>query len=365
MQLTMRGYTDRQPTALYGLDGEPTRVEDVLIADGPNGPFVPGDFFLVPGGGGDPFGFDQAPLFQIRAVRAMGLQPDYDAALDEFMPIDFQHHTRYTRSLKVLAWLGNDSLAKDGLRAAAECFRLSFHEFPNTSNGVAQGTGLLYKLRYVQGMPGNGLDFGRGEAWGLDCASSAYAMASPEWRELVRPWFLKIEALLAAGQSTCTGTIMAQRINHNYGGMYRQRQSMESAYVENAMLGMNETVLRGVNPQRSERLQQTMLRSIEGAVSPPLWMPQYAEPYFNVAVGPGDTTQALFCGNWPDHFGFDGVTYYSSLAYAYELTLDSLYINKAIQLAGGGSLLGALEAQGLDNLQNMAAMLALVQTAGF
>ena len=29
-----------------------------------------------------------------------------------------------------------------------------------------------------------------------------------------------------------------------------------------------------------------MLRSIEGAVSPPLWMPQYAEPYFNVAVGP-------------------------------------------------------------------------------
>ena len=294
----------------------------------------------------------------------MGLEPDYDDELDDFFPIDFQHHTRYTRSLKVLAWLGNDSLAKDGLRAAAECFRLSFHQYPNAIHGVSQGTGLRAKLRYVQSRPGNGLEFGRGEAWGVDCASSAYALASPAWRELVRPWFLVIEGLLAAGQSTCTGTIMAQRINHNYGGMYRQRQSMESAYIENAMRGVNETVLRGVEPLRSARLRRTLLLSIEGAVQPPLWMPQHSEPYFNVAVGPADTVLPLYCSNWPEQFGLDDVTYYSSLAYGYALTRDPLFIDKATQLAGGGSLLGALEAQGLDNLRNMAAMLALVQTPG-
>ena len=65
--------------------------------------------------------------------------------------------------------------------------------------------------------------------------------------------------------------------------------------------------------------------------------------------------------DWPGQFGFDSVTYYSSLAYGYQLSGNPEFLNKATQLAGGGSLLYALEAMGLDNLQNMAAMLALMQ----
>lgn len=365
-QILARVYIDRQPTPLYNADGNPNKVEDWVHENGTYGSWVPMYFFLRPYlPDSDVFGFGDAPTFQTQYVHNNGLTPGYDSELAGYMPVDFQHYIRYTRNLKCLAWLGNDSLAKEELRMAAELFRLSFHEHRNSNYNHVQGSGLLSKIQRVSQFPGQGLEFGRGESWGMDAALAAYATGNDIFRGRYYPWFKKIADVLRDGQAECTGCIMAAYKDSLLGGQYRVRQSYETAISDNAIRGLTKTVFEGKNPNRTQDLENALTKSVYASISPTFWDSGASAPYQYVAVGPADASQPLFCEDVPADGRstyVDRYQYWSSFAYAYELTGDEIFLTRAAQMQGGSDLLQEALDEGTGNLGNRAALLALLQT---
>lgn len=365
LELVHQMQTDRQPVALYNLNGEPTALEQWIIdVPGPDD-YVPMFFYLTLKAGNDPMGFNQAPTHQQEFVSANNLAAPWCDALRQYEPNDMQHWIRYTRAPKVLAWLGNDALAKDDLRMQAELMRLSYHHLHNSEYGHVHGTGMLEDQLYVASHPGMGIDVGRGEGWGFDVACAAYSLASPQWRATVKPWFDKVAELLATGQSTCSGIIQAFVYEKVLEGKYRARQSFEQAILENAIKGMLETVFRGADPLRADALRTCLALSCASMTIFPAWSTEHQAPYTQIAVGPVDEDLPLYCATVPaDGFSDDWVDDYqtwSSFAYGYELTHFPLFLVRADQMAGPGALLAELKAGGLDNLGNLAALLALAQ----
>lgn len=362
-QLTMRAYMDRQPTALYDLHGRPTTVDDVVF-DGPGGPYVTATFSLLPKSG-DPFGFDDAPTFQTEAVEAADLAPWWRADLAAYSPIDHQHYVRYTRNLKVLTWLGNDSLAKAELEAAAENFHFSFHQYPFDKWGYIEPNGLLWRMKLVEEDPHEGLPIGRGEAWGLDVAAAAYSTAGPEFRARTRPWLELVVRTIENGQSTCTGNLMALHVGKLLDGRFLVRRSNESAFLEHALLGINESVLRGADEERAAAVDQMVVKSVRSGLNPPYWSEEHEAAWMTVAVSPQDHSHPEYCDRVPPS-GFDGpmdIEYpWSPIAYAYQLSGDAFFLHRATQLAGGEDVWEALHEDGLKGIEGRAAILALVQT---
>jgi hypothetical protein len=364
VELCHRMNVERQPTVLFNKDGRPTRVDDWVV-QGPSFPYVDMFFFqvLMPNGG-DPFGFNQAPQFQVQWVRDHDLDAPYEAALLGFYPIDFQHYVRFTRSAKVLAWLGNDELAKDDLRMAAEIFRLSYHEYANNAYGTAIQSGLKAQMAAVQANPDVGMGFGRGEAWGVDCALAAYSLSDPAWRATWRPWFNKISDTLAKGQSACNGFIQSVVNDKWLNGQYKARQSIEQAITEHVLLGMVESVFRGVDSARKAQTEQVLRDSLEAMIGPMAWSTEYKAPWSHLAVAPLQNGLQPYCGSVPPGGagnGPDAFQTWSSFAYGFELTGKQEFLQKALEMAGGSNLLIALKAQGFGNLENQAALIAVCQ----
>ncbi len=361
-QLITRAYSDRQPTALYDLQGRPTQVPDLLI-HGPNGPYAVSGFYIRPQAG---FGFEDVPDFQDRAAKALGLRERSHEALEQFQPIDLQHYIRYTRNLKVLTWLGNDSLARHLLIASAEVFHLSFHRFPVGAWGYAPGSGLLAKMNHVKDYPGQGVALGRGEAWGIDCASAAYSVAGEAWRQAKLPWFERIAQLVEDGQSTCTGNIQAEYFSKLFGGRYLVRRANESAFLEHALVGMNESVFRGADPERATTLDDIVVASVRAGLQAPFWNAQDKGIWWSVGVAPTDSSLGIgeFCEDVP-HNAYD--TYvdredtWSPLAYAYVHSGDPLFLQRAEEMLGG-PLWTSLVAGGETWLESRSALLALAQS---
>jgi len=362
--LTARCYIDRQPTALYSRTGRPTRYEDLLVTEGFGAPYVDCNVYVTPLPQPDPFGFTTAPTFQVDAALAQGRAPNYRDELDSWMPIDIQHYIRHTRNLKILAWLGNDSLARDQLEAAGEVFRLGFHAYRNSAYGYTQNTGLRAKMDYVAEYPGIGVDFQRGEGWGTDAAVAAYLLGNDELRQRYRPWFAQITDTVVAGQSTCTGNLMATPIGKLFEGQYRVRFTAHASYADNALRGIQRSVFAGADNQRAEQLGQLLVRHAYGQMSPPFWNEEFSRPWFYMGVGEVDGGQGEFCTDVPGEAFGDytcNIWFYSSLAYAYEETGDEMFLYRAAEMLGGGDLLSLLEAQGTYNLQTTAALIALLQ----
>jgi hypothetical protein len=364
-QLTLRAYCDRQPTALFGSDGTPTRVEDIMVLEGYGAPYADGSFNLTPGSASDPYGFDDAPMFQIEAAEAQGKVPGYRDELDSWMPIDIQHYIRFTRNLKLLAWMANDSLAKDQLVAAAEIFRLGFHEHTNTSYGYIQYTGLRARMDHVLEFPGQGVDMSRAEGWGLDTAVAAYLVADEATRDRLYPWFETIAQLAEDGASTCTGNLMASNIgNKQFDGKYVIRYLGHSSYADNGLRGIQRSVLDSRDPARAERLGEVLVGNARALCTPPFWDEESGRPWNFLGVGPVDPAEGEFCFDLPaDAFGpyTTNSRYFASLAYAYEETGDDLFLFRAAQMLGGGVLESRLEELGTSNLVTFSALLATVQ----
>jgi len=366
-RLLHRMQMDRMPLALYSIDGEPSCVEDWLQTGAQGVSYVPFEHFILPVlKPDDPFGFDEAPQFQIDHVVASGLRPDYYGTHTRYEAYDFQHFVRFTRGAKALAWLANDSLAQDDLRLAAEMFNLSFHEHANGYYGGIQGSGLRQKMEFVSQIPGKGLPFGRGEAWGLDCAMAAFAFSSPEWRDRKRPWFDLSLQVMSDGQSQCSGFIQSQVVPKFLGGKYHARQGIEQSITENMLRGMLKTVYEGQDPARTALCSDVLRASLYAFISDMAWFPGEHAPWSQTAVGPLDTWAPVYC-HW-SQIPLDGhSTYYetfqnwSSFAYAYELTNDTEFLLKATEEIGGGDLLTELQAQGLHNVENRASLIALMQ----
>ncbi len=365
-ELAMRNrmLTDRHPVALYDQDGEPSQYESWVLQSA-IGPWLPVWCFLTPIlFAADPFGFTTAPTFQVDAVHAQHRQPPYEELLSTFHPIDFEHFVRYTSPAKSLVWLGNDSIAKDALFLNACLFRMSYNDLPNSTYGNYISTGLANDQMYVAGRPGFGLTFGRLESWGTDCVAAAYASADLKWRRHVEPWFAQIVDLLDIGQSQCSGIIQSTMYEQFFNGTYRARQSIEQAITENMLISVRETVMNGLDPWRTMKCNSILRKSCYAMVTAPCWSTQFHSPWQKLAVGDGNFTHPPFCGNTPiDGFADGGDAYqcWSSFAYAYEITGNQFYLDRAQEMEGGGALLVALQAAGLSNLENRAALLALVQ----
>ncbi|MEE8468370.1 MAG: hypothetical protein V3T22_07945 [Planctomycetota bacterium] len=362
-QLRARTYADRQPTALYSLRGEPTTYEDLLVLEGQGAPYVNGTFYIVPSASSDPFGFEEAPTFQLEAVEVLGLEPPYQAALEHWMPIDIQHYVRHSRNWKILAWLGNDMLARDQLTAAAEIFRLGYHAYANSAYGYVQGGGLRSTIEHVAEFPGQGLDFQRGEGWGIDTAVAAYALGAQELRARFYGWFESIAQVVVEGQSDCTGNLMATKVGKMLDGEVYVRLVGHSSYADNALAGMRESVFRGQDDGRAQKLAEALVGNARAQCSPGFWSAEHGAPWTWVGVGAVDEV-----GDWCDDIPewaraetTNGVGYASSFATAFELSGDVEFLFRAAQMLGGGDLLGLLEARGLDRIETTAALLALAQ----
>ncbi|MFT4538567.1 MAG: hypothetical protein ACI835_001003 [Planctomycetota bacterium] len=362
-QLTARMYIDREPICLYNANGLPTRVEDWL-RNGNHGLYFPGYFNLRPLlPHNDPFGFGGAPDFQNDAVAAQDRQPDYEADLLRYKAIDVQHWTRYTRHMKVLAWLGNDSLAKSEIAMAAEIFRLTAHEYFNSGTGLAQDWGLRKAIDGVAEKPGQGFGFGRASGWGLDITTTAYAMGPDAYRERFYDWFSMWAQLVEDGQSTCGGYLQAQP-HHSNDGQYRIRQSYEAGITENALKGVAETIFRGRDNEIAEAIDQVMVNSAYGSISDYFWDNEHGGPHGTVAVGPNDSDEAPYCDHatavWASP-QLDTKYYWNSLAYAYEMTGDEEFLTKAAQMANVGNLFNYFHNNITGDVGNRGIMAAMLQ----
>jgi hypothetical protein len=260
-------------------------------------------------------------------------------------------------------WLGNDALAKDDLRAQAEGFRFAFHMYPQDQWGAIQSTGMLNSRNYIDAHPGWGFAYGRGEAWGLDVMCAAYSTQPPAWRAQTAGWFPLVADLIQDGQSDCTGIIQSTPMEI-FGGQYRNRQSIEAAITENALMSMRRSVFEGVDAPRMQQVTNILIRSFYAMVSPLVWSDSDHGPWAMIAVGDADENQPPYCNYWPPdgNYGFaDHYQTWSSFAYAYQLTGDPLFIARATEMAGQ-PLPHSFQVNPLQNIPNTAALWALVQS---
>lgn len=364
-----RMHSDRQPNVLYDLDGEPTSVERWLRENGDQD-YVPFSHYIVPFLGGsypDPFGFAAAPRFQINYVSANNLKPGYEDAHLGFDPHDYQHLIRYTRSAKVLAWLGNDAIAKDDLRLQAEMFHLSYHPYFNNQSGGAIGSGLRATKNLVAANPGKGGPFGRGEAWGIDCALAAYNLGTPQWRASKRPWFAEVIEVLADMQGVCNGFLQGQVSPKAVGGLYRARQQIEQSITEHMLQGLRASVFRGVDPGHADMTRDVLVESVYAFLSDMAWAPGIG-PWRYAAVGPKMVSLPVWCrrsdmpGDAVTAGDYETFQDWSSFAYGFELTGDPIFLERAlVQFPFATNLLARMRNEGTENIENRAPLLALLQ----
>ena len=271
---------------------------------------------------------------------------------------------RFLRPFKLLAWLGNDSLARSELEMAAELYRLTYHEYPASGNGsMTASWGLARAIEHTTDHPGEGFGFGRACGWGLDVAASAYAMGDDSLRQRFHPWFGLVVDTVEAGQSGCGGYLQATP-HHSNGSIYRIRQNYESAITDNALRAIANTVFREFEDDKAERLDDVMVTRAYGTISSAFWSQENGAPHGTVAVGPYDLTQPPYCGAATDHWASpqtDTKYPWNSLAYAYELTGDQVFLDRAADVANTTSLANFFDQNQLSDLDNRYAMLTLVQ----
>ncbi|MBI1381403.1 MAG: hypothetical protein GC161_09985 [Planctomycetaceae bacterium] len=355
--------SDRQCNALYSVTGRPTRLEDWLQPGSP--PFLPFGFYMKPQGPADPFGFKSAPTFQSDAVAQAGRNPDYEAELLVHQPYDLQHLIRYTRLPKLLLWMANDTLAKDDLLMQAELVRMSYHRFPNGNNGYKDSTGMLTDIQHVLDWPGRGMEFGRGESWGVDAVVSAYASGTPAWRADTYGWFFDLAAMLATGVAPCSGQLQALVSNKMLEGKYRAAQSYELSIVHNAIKGVTESIFRGRQEGFTAMLEDLLAMNYWAFVNPLQWNETLNGPKDIYAIGPLDITQGVWCtvAQQPaDGFVPTVNTFqtYTTLGYAWQQTKHPFFLQRASEMAGTNPI-GKLYASGAVNIENRAGLLYVLQ----
>jgi hypothetical protein len=238
---------------------------------------------------------------------------------------------------------------------------------PYRQDSYPQGvivTGMYFDRRYVDQHPGWGISYGRAEGWGLDTMCAAYSLGDPQWRADVRPWFDLVIDLLRDGQTDCSGVIQATPLTNVFGAQYRCRQSIEAGITENAIVSMRESVFRGDDPAKVSETNGVLEKAFYAMISSYVWDEQGHGPWALFGVGGSNTDLPPFC-NWiptDGTYGFpDHALIWGSLAYGYEVTHDGQFLNKAAEAMNAGDLTAACYAMGANEIQNRAALLALVQ----
>lgn len=367
VEMRNRMVLDRQPTALYSSAGVPTKFEDHLVPEGLNGPYLPFDLSMRFVGDDSYFGFDDAPTFQSDYVASAGKKPFYEGALKEYMAIDLQHLIRFTNDLKTMTWLGNDSLSKWQIRRVGELFRMTHHEGNVGNYGYVGASSLQWRKNRVAQYPGTGIEYGRGEGWGLFAATAAYATGSDETRERFRPWFAEVSQVCAEGMSSCTGSLTAVKIDNRANGIYRTRQSFELSFATNALESMRTTVFDRVDENVTQQLADIIVASAYSSIRMPFYDPAHGGHRKVVGVGMGDMSIPDFCFDLPPDAGYgltnvDHETPLTLWTYAYELSGDAEFLQIAATSIGTTANLEAeLNILGQERLPHSAFMLSTVQ----
>jgi hypothetical protein len=362
-----RMQSDRQHNVLYNWDGQPTAVKD-WVKTSAAGTYVPFEMFVQPQlSSQDAFGLYLADQSQIDYVESSGLKPDYEGELLGWDAHDYQHYIRYTHSAKVLAWLANDSLAKDDLKAQAENFRLAYHEHNNSSGGAKQGSGFKSAKEFVAANPGVGFGLGRGESWGIDCNNAAYALGTRTWRAERKPWFDQLADTISDGQANCSGFLQAVLNDKILDGEYRARQAYEHPIINNAICGMVERVFRGKDSGRTAMLEDVLRDSYYALIGPISWGAGEHSPWQMTAVTSKSAPYDVYCsaaelpGDAWTPGAYETFQNWSDFAFAYELTGDLEFLDRAALQIGSPDLLVALESSGLNNIENRSSLLAILQ----
>jgi hypothetical protein len=261
---------------------------------------------------------------------------------------------------KVLAWLGNDALAKDELRLQAELARLSYSPLPQTPEGLFIYTGMGRDRQIVDAHPNQGFYFDRGEGWLIDTVAAAYSLGDEAWRARVRPWFEKIERLVRDGISTCTGGMGSLVGEQGEFYQYRVRQAISEAILQNALWSVRQSVFHE-GEDRFARLSDCIARTSYHMISEPVWNEAEHAPWFYVALAPQDLDQPEFCTFTPLTDNVDRYQTWCSFAYGYELTGDPQFLSRAAEMLGEPLSTPALGTGLYGYLENRAALMALVQ----
>ncbi len=414
LELMHRMSVARQPDAQYGADGDPIGLAGWLDERGSvpfdfrqNGFMVPPEFQFVCKGG-------PAPSAHVREVARRGLRPDYDMgnpheaqgtlprdpkALFAWMGHDDQHMVRHSKNHKALVWLGNDPMAKDGLRHVASLFRLWFHNHPHQKVEWSHGVTLRTYTVWAQAHPGHGLPLGREHAWGFDAMSAAYQLADDAWRSEALPWFQAVVRLFEVA-SMPNGLV--RRVNHDslFGGKYDACQTYQLMFLLHAQRAMNESVFRDAHPQSFQTFAELHNRGLDYLFFGPVFThfqgQRYGQPtdvrgpYHRFAVGPkGGPGEPPFCdpARWgpnylpEDGFGefVDTAYLWPPLEYGYWLTrdpetdpMDNRYLRRTLEIGSGPGNVETLAKQFWqsctypvdDNTHNLATYIGTLQALG-
>lgn len=369
LDLFSKSYLDRQPYALFDVDGKAPVVEEHIVNPGSPNAYVPSYFNMDPSGNDNYFGFKTVDLRFAENAYMTSRVPYYEKDLKDYDFIDLQHLTRFLNPNLALTWLANDSLAKLQIELAASLFRFSFHNYYNTQYLNVQGTGLLERMDDVSENPGQGADFGRGPAWGIVAATARYATGPDDERARLAPWFEIIQSTARDGQSLCTGNPSALPIARNFKGGYQSRQSFEVGFMLNASHSMRTTVFEDVNPVMADMARDYIEDGAYSTTIEPFWHASLNGQVSLIACRPGANMAPEFCLNIPangysQHFFIDRTTAMPAWSYSYRVAQDGIFLQRAAEAltgSAGGNLEAALLSMGLDRLYEWAPMLSLLQ----
>ncbi len=189
----------------------------------------------------------------------------------------------------------------------------------------------------------------------------------PAWRAAKKPWMEAIIEMLLTSQGTCNGFLQAQVSSKAVEGKYRARQQIEQSITENALVGLRESVFRGIDPGHSDMTRDVLVESLYGFISDMAFLPG-AGPWRYTGVGPKDVSLPIWCSR--AQMPADAVTTgdietfqdWSSFAYGFELTGDPIFLDKALeQFPGTLDLYQRLRNDGTNNIENRSPLLALLQ----
>lgn len=354
LMLEQRMTACRQPEAQWNLAGDPVSVDLWLDERGR----IPFDFrthgrvvppgFALPCRGGPP------PSEHVLEVIRKRRRPKWDRGTEfkadgesnanpdnllGWWPHDGQHLSRVTRTTKALVWLANDPLAKDDLLHTAGLFHLMFHEHPHIRASWSPGTTLRVHEQVVDANPHQGLSIGRDQAWGIDAMCAAYSVAPQSWRSQRIEWFRRVGYLMVDAAMP-SGLIQRIQIGKILDGRYASSQAFECAFLLHAERALLESVLRGVDDDLTQQMEEQYLRAVDYLFDGPVYeciddprAGRQCGPRWHFAVAPdAGYRDAPYCDSsvWgPDYLPEDGrgggvETLYAlaTLEYAYLLTRE-------------------------------------------
>lgn len=370
LMLEQRMTACRQPESQWNLAGEPVSVDLWLDERGripfdfrTHGRVVPPEFAL-PCRGGPPASEHVLEVVRKRRRppwdRGTEHKPDgqSNANPDNLLgwwPHDGQHLSRVTRTTKALVWLANDPLARDELMHTAGLFHLMFHEHPHIRASWSPGTTLRIHEEVVAAHPHQGLSLGRDQAWGIDAMCAAYSIAPPSWRSQRLDWFRRVGQLMVDAAMP-SGLIQRIQISKILGGRYASSQAFECAFLLHAERALLESVLRGVDPELVQQMEEQYLRAVDYLFEGPVYeciddprAGRQCGPRWHFAVAPdAEYRGSPYCDSsvWGPGFlpeggragGVETLYALATLEYAYLLSrdvaggLDNPNLRRALEL---------------------------------